>query len=213
MTTAAFDILLGEIAAAIADMPVDRRMETALNQRFGPETPAFAALRAFCLEGERDGWLLQRQNGDIKFGRVIKPHTKAGKFSVDVVRMKNVVGPHHVHTNGEIGLIIPIDDSARFDGKAEGWYVYPVGSDHHPTVSDGDAYVLYMLPDGAIEFTGLQSGMPKSRSDVRQKSRDNKDLEPDDDSKKRHQAAAADPPASPIKTLRMIKKATWGTPF
>lgn len=26
--------------------------------------------------------------------------------------------------------------------------------DHHPTVSGGDAYILYLLPDGAIEFTG-----------------------------------------------------------
>jgi len=38
----------------------------------------------------------------------------------------------------------------------------------------------------------LQSGMPKSRSDVRQKSHDNKDLQPDGDSRKRHQAAERD---------------------
>ncbi|MGA7328046.1 MAG: DUF4863 family protein [Rhodomicrobium sp.] len=28
------------------------------------------------------------------------------------------------------------------------------GSSHHQTVSGGDAYVLYLLPEGAIEFTG-----------------------------------------------------------
>ncbi len=154
MTVAAFDVLVGKVAALIADMPVDAAMERVLNSSFGPETDEFADLRALCAEGEQAGWLLQREAGGIKFGRPIKPHTKAGKFSVDVVRMKNIAGPHHVHTNGEIGLIIPIDDSAKFDGKAEGWYVYPAGSDHHPTVTDGDAYVLYLLPEGAIEFTG-----------------------------------------------------------
>ena len=47
-----------------------------------------------------------------------------------------------------------IDDAPRFDGKEAGWYVYPPGSSHHPTVQGGDAYVLYFLPEGAIEFTG-----------------------------------------------------------
>lgn len=42
----------------------------------------------------------------------------------------------------------------RFDGMGEGWHVCPAGSDHHPTVTGGDAYVLYLLPEGAIEFTG-----------------------------------------------------------
>jgi hypothetical protein len=70
------------------------------------------------------------------------------------VRMKDIAGPHHVHTSGEIGAIMPISGTPRFDGKPEGWYVYPPGSDHHPTVTGGDAYILYLLPEGAIEFTG-----------------------------------------------------------
>ena len=28
------------------------------------------------------------------------------------------------------------------------------GSDHRPTVTGGDAYIVYRLPEGAIEFTG-----------------------------------------------------------
>jgi hypothetical protein len=154
MTAAAFDTLIGRIAGAIADVPVDAAMETLLNERFGPATSDFSALKSLCAEGERDGWLLQREHAGIKFGRPIKPHTKAGKFSVDVVRMKDIAGPHHVHTNGEIGAIMPLSGSPTFDGKPEGWYVYPAGSDHHPTVADGEAYVLYLLPEGAIEFTG-----------------------------------------------------------
>ena len=47
-----------------------------------------------------------------------------------------------------------ISGEPKFDGFPEGWYVYGPGSDHHPTVEGGDAYVLYLLPGGAIEFTG-----------------------------------------------------------
>jgi hypothetical protein len=42
---------------------------------------------------------------------------------------------------------------SRFDGQAAGWKVYPPGSAHKPTVSGGRAYVLYLLPEGAIQFT------------------------------------------------------------
>jgi hypothetical protein len=50
-------------------------------------------------------------------------------------------------------MIVPITGEARFDGKGRGWYVYAPGSSHAPTVTGGSAYVLYLLPDGAIEFT------------------------------------------------------------
>jgi hypothetical protein len=68
--------------------------------------------------------------------------------------MKDVKGPHHVHTTGEIGMIMPVTETAEFDGIGRGWYVYPPGSAHHPTVAGGEALVLYLLPDGQIEFTG-----------------------------------------------------------
>ncbi len=154
MTVAAFEALVGRIASEIDDLPVDATLEATLNARFGAASPEFAELKSLCAEGERDGWLVQRAHAGIKFGRPIKPHTKAGKFSVDVVRMKDIAGPHHVHTNGEIGAIMPLSGNPTFDGKPEGWYVYPAGSDHYPTVVGGDAYVLYLLPEGAIEFTG-----------------------------------------------------------
>ena len=68
--------------------------------------------------------------------------------------MKNIRGPHHIHTTGEIWAINPLDETPQFDGRGEGWYMYGPESDHHPTVAGGDAYILYLLPDGAIEFTG-----------------------------------------------------------
>ena len=66
--------------------------------------------------------------------------------------MDNVIGPHHAHPNGEIDLTMPIDRDARFDGSGPGWLVYPCGSAHRPTVSNGRALVLYLLPDGRIDF-------------------------------------------------------------
>lgn len=149
-----FQILIGEVAASLEGRAVDAAMADHLNATFPVDGTAFSRLSALCAEGEAEGWLMAREHGGIKFGRAIKPGAQAGGFSVDVVRMKDVAGPHHIHTNGEIGAIMPISGAPTFDGFQPGWYVYPPGSDHHPTVTDGDAYILYLLPDGAIEFTG-----------------------------------------------------------
>lgn len=142
------------IAGAIGDKPLDTDLDDFLNDEFPADGETFRQLKTLCAEGEREGWLLEREAGGIKFGRAVKPGHEAGGFSVDVVRMKNVKGPHHVHTTGEIGAIMSIDGEPEFDGRKEGWYVYGPGSDHHPTVTNGDAYVLYLLPEGKIEFTG-----------------------------------------------------------
>lgn len=149
-----FKTLVSDIAQSMAGRAVNAELADHLNATYPVSGEAFTKLAALCAQGEREGWLMQREGGDIKYGRAIKPNTEAGQFSVDVVRMKNVKGPHHIHTTGEIGAVMPIDGTPKFDGFDEGWYVYPAGSDHHPTITGGDAYVLYFLPDGAIEFTG-----------------------------------------------------------
>ena len=145
---------VAEIIGEIAGAPLDDDLEARLNRRFPAGGEQFARLSALCAKGEAEGWLMAREAGGIKFGRAIKPGHEAGRFSVDVVRMKDIAGPHHVHPTGEIGAIMPISGDPQFDGKPKGWYVYPPGSSHEPTVTDGDAYILYLLPDGAIEFTG-----------------------------------------------------------
>jgi len=154
MSLQEFSTLVSGIARSLEGRSVDADMAAFLNESYPLDGETFQRLTALCAEGERDGWLMQREGGGIKYGRAIKPGAEAGAFSVDVVRMKNVKGPHHIHTTGEIGAIMPLDGAPQFDGIDPGWYAYPPGSDHHPTVSDGDAYVLYFLPDGAIEFTG-----------------------------------------------------------
>ena len=146
--------LSGEIAGTIGTRPLDRELEAYLSATYPRDGDVFTRIESLCSEGEKDGWLCNREAGGIRFSRAIKPGEQAGRFSVDVVRMHDVKGPHHVHTQGEIGMIMPIDGAPRFDGMDRGWYVYAAGSDHWPTVAGGTAYVLYFLPDGAIEFTG-----------------------------------------------------------
>ncbi len=50
-------------------------------------------------------------------------------------------------------MIMPLTEDARFDGHGAGWLVYGPGTAHRPTVTQGRALVLYLLPGGAIEFT------------------------------------------------------------
>jgi hypothetical protein len=100
-----------------------------------------------------EGWLCNREGGGIRYGRIFKPADDLHGFSVDVVDMTDIAGPHHTHPLGEIDLIMPIEGDARFDGQPAGWLVCPPGSAHRPTVTDGRALVLYLLPQGSIEFT------------------------------------------------------------
>lgn len=146
--------IVSAVAREVEGRELDASLEARLNARFPASGDQFSRLSALCAEGEAEGWLLNREAGGIKFSRAVKPGKEAGRFSVDVVRMKDIAGPHHVHTTGEIGAIMPVSGEPRFDGKPKGWYVYPPGSSHRPTVTGGDAYVLYLLPEGAIEFTG-----------------------------------------------------------
>jgi hypothetical protein len=98
--------------------------------------------------------MCKHEDGGIKYGRVIKPVEALQGFSVDVVDMENIKGPHHRHPDGEIDMIMPQTGKAKFDGMGAGWKVYKPDSAHYPGVSDGRALVLYLLPAGKIEFTG-----------------------------------------------------------
>lgn len=144
---------LSELTARIAGRPLDTALDAWLNAEHGSHSPTYEALKAACRDGVAAGWLCDREGGGIRYGRIFKPEQALHRFSVDVVDMNEVVGPHHVHPDGEIDLIMPIDGDAKFDGRGAGWLVYPPGSAHRPTVSGGRALVLYLLPEGRIEFT------------------------------------------------------------
>jgi hypothetical protein len=154
MTTPAdFQQQVAYITAQISGRPLDADLDAWLNREHGAGSASYAALKRSCEAGVAEGWLANREGGGIKYGRIFKPSDALHGFSVDVVDMQDIAGPHHTHPNGEIDLIMPIGGDATFDGRPAGWCVYGPGTAHRPTVSHGRALVLYLLPQGAIEFT------------------------------------------------------------
>lgn len=153
MPKEAFKALVRDVTAAVAGHPLDEDLETTLNRRFPADGPTFRDIEAMCRRGVAEGWMCEREHGGIRYGRVLPADADLAGFSVDVVRMENVAGPHHRHPGGEIDMVMPITPGARFDGAPRGWKVYGPDSAHRPTVTDGAALVLYLLPDGQIEFT------------------------------------------------------------
>ncbi len=153
MTPDQFRRLVQPVTQAIAGRPVTAALADELEQRFAPASAEFKSIEAACHAAIAAGWMCAQGGEGRRFGRVIEPGPQTSNLSVDVVDLTDIVGPHHRHPNGEVCMVMPVSPGARFDGKGAGWKVYPPGSAHRPTVTDGRALVLYLLPDGKIEFT------------------------------------------------------------
>jgi hypothetical protein len=154
MTLDEFRPLLRPVTDAIASRPLTPALADELERTIPPSSAAFKAIEAACHQAIASGWMCAQGGAGRRFGRVIEPGPQTANLSVDVVDLTDIVGPHHRHPNGEVCMVMPVTPTARFDGKGAGWKVYPPGSAHRPTVTDGRALVLYLLPDGKIEFTG-----------------------------------------------------------
>ena len=141
---------INKITAGISGDALNTALAVKLNNLYPPDSQLFIDIQQNCETGINEGWMCGQEFGGIKFGRVVK---NINGFSVDVVHMEDVVGPHHRHPKGEIDLVMPIKGNAEFDNHGAGWVVYEPGSAHNPTVTNGAALVLYLLPDGEIEFT------------------------------------------------------------
>lgn len=147
-----FNALLATVTARIAGEPLDKSLQETLSAVFPPDGELFSRIRELCHAGSAEGWLCTREADGIRFGRVIRPGPDTHGFSVDVVEMRDIRGPFHAHPQGEIDMIIPVSENARFDGCGEGWLVYEAGSSHYPSVTGGRAFVVYLLPEGEIDF-------------------------------------------------------------
>jgi hypothetical protein len=153
MDVSAFQQLVSRVTQEVATRPLDTALESDLNAQHGAGSELYQQLFDACQVGVRDGWLCNREGGGLRYGRIFKATDATHGFSVDVVDMHDVAGPHHTHPNGEIDLIMPLTADACFDGRPAGWTVYGPGSAHAPTVTRGRALVLYLLPQGAIQFS------------------------------------------------------------
>lgn len=144
--------LVSPVTAFCADRPLDTGLERALAAEFPADGPALAAIERCLSEGIVAQTMCDREAGGIRFSRPAKPGPTTHGFSIDVVTYGDLAGPRHAHPTGEIDLILPIDPAARFDGRGRGWLVYGPASVHAPTITGGRAIVLYLLPDGRIDF-------------------------------------------------------------
>ena len=152
VTKESFRDTIAGLTAQIAGRPLDAPLDAWLNAEHGPGSVTFLTLEQGCESGAAEGWLCEREGEGIRYGRPFKPAPDLHGFSVDVMDMKDIAGPHHAHPLGEIDLILQQDGGAAlFDGRPAGWLVCAPGSAQRPTVSQGRALVLYLLPDGRID--------------------------------------------------------------
>lgn len=148
-----FQGLIRQVTEFIGAQPLDQSLQEKLNQHFPFDGAVCQQIVETCQSAAKDGWMCQYGNAGLRYGRVIKPAVELNHYSVDVVDMEDIAGPHHRHPNGEVDLIMPVSDDALFDGHSRGWLVYGPDTAHCPTVTQGRALVLYLLPEGKIEFT------------------------------------------------------------
>ena len=154
MDVATFQQLLRPVTDAIAGRALDADLARDLETRFPADGAWFGEVESACLAAIEAGWMCDQGGEGRRFGRVIEATPETGDLSVDVVDLVDIVGPHHAHPNGEVCMVMPQDAGATFDHGGAGWQVNAPGSAHRPTVRDGRALVLYLLPGGAIDFTG-----------------------------------------------------------
>jgi len=129
--------------------PADARAE--LQRRFDPVGPEAHALNLALKTLLEQGRIAERGALPVKYGRVAKATPASLGFSIDVVHMTGP-GPLHRHPNGEIDYCVALDGAPTFDGHPPGWVVFPPESRHVPTVAGGAMLIVYLLPQGAIEF-------------------------------------------------------------
>ena len=152
MSVVEFKEQIAKLTAQLVGKPLDVELDRWLNLEHGIGSITYKELKVSCQTGVSEGWLCDREGG-IRYGRIFKSTPELHGFSVDVVDMQDIAGPHHAHPLGEIDLIMPIGGDAQFDNRPAGWLVYAPGTAHRPTVTKGRALVLYLLPEGRIDFT------------------------------------------------------------
>lgn len=154
MNVEQFQELLDPVINEVAGKPLNKELAGLLNEKFPAGSETYKSIEAACHEAIADGWMCAQGGEGRRFGRVIEARPEMNDLSVDVVQLKDIVGPHHRHPTGEICLTMPETPGATFDGQGAGWCVNEPGSAHRPTVRGGQALILYFLPGGQIEFTG-----------------------------------------------------------
>jgi hypothetical protein len=138
-------------AARGVDLADAAAAEAELRRRLDPASDAARALNAALVALLAEGAIANRGELPVRWGRVAKAGPETDGFSIDAVHMTGA-GPRHRHPAGEIDWCVPLEGEPTFDGRGAGWVVLGPRSEHVPTVAGGAMLVVYLLPDGAIEF-------------------------------------------------------------
>jgi len=152
-TPTQFRELVAPVARFAQGRALDAGLQADLNREFPATGAAFTQIQQACHAGIAAGWLCREGDAKRRFGRIFEPGEATCGFSVDVVDITDLVGNHHRHPTGEIDMIMPVTPEAKFDEHGAGWLVYPPDSGHRPTVTQGRALILYLLPEGKIEWS------------------------------------------------------------
>ena len=143
-----------ELLDFIGEKPLDAELQVQLNDRFGPATERFATLLALLRKGIDEGWACYAEiaGPDYRRGRIAQASGGTHGFTVESGMLRNVPGNYHRHPRGEINMIGPVDETGKFCGSGAGWRVFPPNSSHFPTVTGGTVTLLFLLPNGEIEY-------------------------------------------------------------
>jgi len=139
------------LAARGLDLGDPEAARAELARRFDPAGEAAQELRSELIALLDEGAIAERGEMPVKWGRVAKATEASHGFSIDVVLM-NGAGPKHRHPKGEVNYCIALEGNPTFEGQQPGWVVMRAGSTHVPTVEGGTMLIVYLLPDGAMEF-------------------------------------------------------------
>ncbi len=153
MNTSEFQALLKPVTDFVSKSAIDATLAEKLNRLFPPGGQVFDRIEKACHEAIAAGWMCSNGVAGRRWGRVIEPSEETGGLSVDVVDLADLVGSHHTHPTGEVCMVMPVTAGAKFDGTPRGWRVFEPGTGHFPTVTNGEALILYMLPEGKIDYT------------------------------------------------------------
>jgi hypothetical protein len=142
--------LVEPLTAALTDLSLldPLAAKARLDAEHAIDSPEIEAIREAMAVGVEEGWLVPRESGAVKFGRLAK---EQNGFSLDVV-LSGGDGPRHKHPLGEINLMFAWSGEPIFDGCEPGWAVFGPNSIHVPSVAGGQMLILYLLPDGAVEW-------------------------------------------------------------
>jgi hypothetical protein len=144
-----FRPLLDAAHGVALDRPEKAREELA--RRFDPTSDGARRLSKELRALVDAGSIANRGELPVRYGRVAKASPDTLGFSIDVVLMTGA-GPRHRHPRGEVNFCLALDGDPTFDGKPPGWVVFPPESSHVPTVANGTMLIVYLLPQGEIEF-------------------------------------------------------------